>query len=215
MRRSVNPPHRSSAFCGYYRSAPRSSEITVFDSDPCSVLKSSVTFHAVGDVPFAKVCEAESQVSVPVANVYIENTFPFAPAVLLESGRAAGVIYADRGARLHRLQQRIRCVDRIRQRRDRVFQNVIRPGHGVRVLILQIREPYIISVARRAGQRKIRISALITSRRRCRVIRAAAHTRFFRWSRRATSQSPTRAATANRPSRNTSESIGIQFVRVS
>ena len=48
------------------------------------MLKSSVTFHAVGDVPFAKVRDAESQASVPVAKVYIENTFPFAPAVLVD-----------------------------------------------------------------------------------------------------------------------------------
>ena len=63
-RPPANPPHKSSAFSGCDWSE---SEISVPVKSgvrcPCSELKSSVTCHCVGDVPFANVFDAESHVS--------------------------------------------------------------------------------------------------------------------------------------------------------
>ena len=49
---------------------------------PWSALKSSVTLHAVGEVPLAKAFAPASHTAAPVEYEYTEKRFPFVPAVL-------------------------------------------------------------------------------------------------------------------------------------
>ncbi len=85
-----------------------SSTIAVFDLDPCSALKSRDHLPFVGDVPFANVFAGASQLSVPVANVYIRKPISVRPRRAPRYARPVRVVHANRSARPHRLQQRIR-----------------------------------------------------------------------------------------------------------